>query len=355
LRIPSELAQLPLKVLNVYDNKLSGTVPKEIIDPNSPIFVPLNDLLVGENNISGIVYTEYGSLAQLAKLDLDFNNLQGSIPTQLGQLVNLVYLNLYRNSLTGTIPTQLGNLVKLTGLELHVNQIEGTIPSQLGRLTRLTTLMLSDTNLCTDCFPASWSKLSFAEGKCDLSGIYAYCSDMGCTAPTSDCLQEDCDDTSACPGNTVGIPSDSPSDSPSGSPSGSPTHSPTGSPTGSPHSPTSSSAKPSGSPTGSPHSPTGSSSKSPTSTPHTSSPTQSENPSGIVTIVKEDSGALTAGAVAGIVVGVIIAVLLVLLLIILVCFKDTLCGGGKNEVTTTQIPSQVAVQSDAPYQSVQDS
>ena len=53
------------------------------------------------------------------------NQLTGTIPSELGSLANLEYLNLESNQLSGTIPTWLGSLTKLRGLNLEDNQFTG--------------------------------------------------------------------------------------------------------------------------------------------------------------------------------------------------------------------------------------
>ena len=95
-----------------------------------------------ENQLTGTIPTQLGSLSNLEGLDLGGNQLTGTIPTQLGNLSNLRWLGLWENQLTGTIPTQLGNLSNLGGMDLGGNQLTGQIPSELGRLSNLQGLHL---------------------------------------------------------------------------------------------------------------------------------------------------------------------------------------------------------------------
>ena len=87
-------------------------------------------------------------------LFLGDNQLTGEIPSELGSLVNLRSLFLGDNQLTGEIPSELGNLANLERLRLFNNQLTGEIPGELGRLTNLTLLYLSGNQL-TGCVPAS--------------------------------------------------------------------------------------------------------------------------------------------------------------------------------------------------------
>ncbi len=72
---------------------------------------------------------------RVVALSLHQNQLTGAIPAQLGSLTNLTWLNLDRNQLTGTIPLELGSLTSLERLSLYDNQLTGAIPTQLGNLT----------------------------------------------------------------------------------------------------------------------------------------------------------------------------------------------------------------------------
>ncbi|XP_040986000.1 probable LRR receptor-like serine/threonine-protein kinase At1g74360 [Juglans microcarpa x Juglans regia] len=85
-KLPSQIGQMPLVVLNVSRNKLSGEIPKEI-----------------------------GDITCLQKLDLSFNNFSGTFPASLGNLTSLNKFNISYNPLiSGTIPStgQLATLEK---------------------------------------------------------------------------------------------------------------------------------------------------------------------------------------------------------------------------------------------------
>ena len=91
-------------------------------------------------------------------LDLINNQLTGEIPEELGSLTNLRVLNLQYNQLTGEIPAELGNLTILTILTilgvlyLNNNQLTGEIPAELGSLAGLERLFLGGNGL-TGCIP----------------------------------------------------------------------------------------------------------------------------------------------------------------------------------------------------------
>lgn len=89
-----------LKYLCLYENGLSGKLPKSIVN----LTTTLHYLL------------------------LDQNYIYGSIPQEIGIFFNLTYLSLYKNMLTGRIPESVCKLTKLETLFLDHNNISGVIP-----------------------------------------------------------------------------------------------------------------------------------------------------------------------------------------------------------------------------------
>ena len=89
------------------------------------------------------------------------NQLSGEIPAELGSLANLVWLYLHDNQLSGEIPAELGSLSNLEGLVLSGNSsLSGPLPGSFTGLTSLTHLSLSGTGLCalTDAAFHAWLK-----------------------------------------------------------------------------------------------------------------------------------------------------------------------------------------------------
>ena len=81
---------------------------------------------------------------RVTRLDLADNQLSGEIPAELGSLINLQDLWLGENQLSGEIPPELGNLARLNVLLLTDNQLSGEIPPDLGNLTNLEWLFLGN-------------------------------------------------------------------------------------------------------------------------------------------------------------------------------------------------------------------
>ena len=109
-----------------WDGVTVGGTPKRV-----------RGLSLNNNQLTGEIPTELGSLANLQQLYLHNNRLTGEIPTELGSLANLQQLYFYNNQLTGEIPTELGSLANLLVLHLGVNQLTGEIPTELGNLANL--------------------------------------------------------------------------------------------------------------------------------------------------------------------------------------------------------------------------
>ena len=144
-------AGLPSRVRN--DNQLTGTIPAELGSLTN-----LTSLGLRDNQLTGTIPAELGSLTNLTRLTLNDNQLTGTIPAELARLSNLTDLGLSYNQLTGTIPAELGSLTNLTRLTLNDNQLTGTIPAELGSLTKLTSLYLGDNQL-TGTIPAELASL----------------------------------------------------------------------------------------------------------------------------------------------------------------------------------------------------
>ncbi|RVW78954.1 Brassinosteroid LRR receptor kinase BRL2 [Vitis vinifera] len=91
---------------------------------------------------------EFKSFLGLVKsIDLSSNKLSGEIPKEVIDLLELVSLNLSRNNLTGLIPTRIGQLKSLEILDLSQNQLFGEIPTSLVEISGLSVLDLSINNL----------------------------------------------------------------------------------------------------------------------------------------------------------------------------------------------------------------
>ncbi|KAJ9683606.1 hypothetical protein PVL29_019252 [Vitis rotundifolia] len=128
--------------LDLSDNQLTGPIPHQI-----GTLTELTYLNLSWNELTGAIPSSLGRLTKLTHLSLYYNQLNDSIPHQIGTLTELTYLNLSWNELTGAIPSSLGRLTKLTHLSLYYNQLNDSIPHQIGSLTKLIHLDLSANQL----------------------------------------------------------------------------------------------------------------------------------------------------------------------------------------------------------------
>lgn len=97
----------------------------------------ITSINLGQNNLTGTLASEIGSLTNLQQLYLQDNELSGAIPNEIGNLLSLKILYLNDNKLAGSIPTQMGNLVNLSQFALSFNKLSGSIPSSLGNLNNV--------------------------------------------------------------------------------------------------------------------------------------------------------------------------------------------------------------------------
>ena len=79
--------------------------------------------------------TTGGTPNRVTKVELDDEDLTGTVPTELGSLSELTHLDLSDNSLTGDIPRKLGRLDNLEEVRLSGNSLTGCIPQGLKDVT----------------------------------------------------------------------------------------------------------------------------------------------------------------------------------------------------------------------------
>lgn len=169
--IPREIFDLPsLGIFDVYSNTLTGTIPKHVVQVRDTLlwFFAAFNFLTGEvpalefalctnlillsvdanDGLTGTFATEYGQLSNLLLFGLSASDVTGTLPTEMGNMRNLIFafLDLVPN-LYGTIPTELGQLAALQNLFLDFNQLTGTVPTELGTLTALTAFTIGGTSI----------------------------------------------------------------------------------------------------------------------------------------------------------------------------------------------------------------
>ncbi|KAL5197151.1 hypothetical protein ABZP36_000663 [Zizania latifolia] len=121
--LPSNVGSLKsLKFMDISNNRFSGPIPENIGNLRS-----LQNLSLAGNNFSGPLPDSINGLASLQSLDVSGNSLSGPLPASLKSLRSMVALNLSYNAYTKGIPVGLGFLVNLQSLDLSWNQLEGGV------------------------------------------------------------------------------------------------------------------------------------------------------------------------------------------------------------------------------------
>ncbi|RCV37342.1 hypothetical protein SETIT_8G055300v2 [Setaria italica] len=147
--IPYEMGNITsLEQVYIGDNNITSMIP-----PNWENLCNLKIMDLSFNNITGDIGDLMDRLPKcswnkLYVLDFSYNELAGNLPNWLQPLKNLTSLNLYGNGITGSLPLWIGGLNNLTILNLGSNWLVGEINEEhLEALTNLQVLEMSDNSL----------------------------------------------------------------------------------------------------------------------------------------------------------------------------------------------------------------
>ncbi|KAJ0691493.1 putative leucine-rich repeat-containing, plant-type, leucine-rich repeat domain superfamily [Helianthus annuus] len=139
-----------LKVLDLSNNRLNGSIPKCLIEAGS---IRLGVLNLGNNSLTGQIEGTFPRNCQLNTLDLHGNGIEGKIPESLVNCMMLEVLNLGKNNINDTYPCFLGNNTNLRVLVLRSNNLHGSVR-------------------CSQDQYNNWSKLQILDIACNkLSGV----------------------------------------------------------------------------------------------------------------------------------------------------------------------------------------
>ncbi|KAG2639876.1 hypothetical protein PVAP13_2KG033400 [Panicum virgatum] len=108
--------------LSMANNNLSGSLPSNVGSLKSLKFMDISN-----NQFSGPLPDSIDGLMSLQSLDVSGNSLSGPLPAGLKGLKSLIALNLSHNAFTKGIPAGLGLLVNLQSLDLSWNQLDGGV------------------------------------------------------------------------------------------------------------------------------------------------------------------------------------------------------------------------------------
>ncbi|KAJ6419037.1 hypothetical protein OIU84_029194 [Salix udensis] len=187
--IPNELTQLELESLNLFENRLEGTLPESIarspnlndlklfsnkltgalpsqLGLNSPLKVvrclkqrvlrcdtrelvceSLGRVRLRNNGFTGIVPEGFWGLPRVYLLELEDNSFSGKVSNRIASAYNLSVLKISKNHFSGNLPAEIGLLGKLIEFSASDNLFTGPIPGSLVKLSNLSTLVLVDNEL----------------------------------------------------------------------------------------------------------------------------------------------------------------------------------------------------------------
>ncbi|CAL9189949.1 unnamed protein product [Musa hybrid cultivar] len=163
--IPLQLGRSSnLQIIDLSNNRLSGSVPhsfgnfsamisasKSMASTVSNIMNFVLSSFVASESISLVTKGDEFSFSTILRfvksIDLSNNDLSGVIPPEIGSLFALQTLNLSRNSFEGMIPNTMGDMKSLETLDLSFNKLSGVIPQSFSALNSLNHLNLSYNNL----------------------------------------------------------------------------------------------------------------------------------------------------------------------------------------------------------------
>ncbi|XP_058214305.1 receptor-like protein 33 [Rhododendron vialii] len=113
-----------LEILNLSNNRFSGTIPQCLIDKGTSTLSVLN---LQNNNLTGNIMGTFPKGCTLRTLELNGNNFEGEVPNSLANCANVDVLNLGTNNINGKFPCFLVNLSELRILVLRSNKFHGNI------------------------------------------------------------------------------------------------------------------------------------------------------------------------------------------------------------------------------------
>ncbi|KAM7266749.1 hypothetical protein ACFE04_004646 [Oxalis oulophora] len=120
--------QMDLEALYIKDVHFQGEFPYYLLEKNTK----LNELVLGNNSLSGILDFSNRSYSHLKILDISNNSFYGEIPLHFGtSFPSLTNLNMSSNQFNGRIPSSFGDMSLLDTLDLSNNKLFGKIPKQL--------------------------------------------------------------------------------------------------------------------------------------------------------------------------------------------------------------------------------
>ena len=142
--IPSSMLTLPrLYFAYLEKNLLTGTIP---FDQASPTVLPLAELLVNENMLSGTISSSIKNFPFMISMNISSNHFHGSLPSTIRDLRILTVVDVSNNAFTGPLTGRFDSSETLISCFAENNQFTGKLQDVFNHTTQNTLLYVDVSN-----------------------------------------------------------------------------------------------------------------------------------------------------------------------------------------------------------------
>ncbi|CAL5022996.1 unnamed protein product [Urochloa decumbens] len=156
--IPASWGDLPVYNLSLQGNRISGTLPKEL--GRMPM---LKSIQLEGNQIEGPIPPELGNISTLERFFISANNITGELPSTFSRLTNMTDFRIDGNSISGKIPSFIKNWQSVNRIDMQGTLMSGPIPPEISLLKNLTELRVTDLSGPSMKFPPLQNALHLTE------------------------------------------------------------------------------------------------------------------------------------------------------------------------------------------------
>ncbi|CAL5059266.1 unnamed protein product [Urochloa decumbens] len=137
--IPASWASLPVFNVSLQGNRISGRLPKEL--GRMPM---LRSIVLEGNQIEGPIPPELGNIISLERFFISANNITGELPATFSRLTNMTDFRIDGTSISGKIPSFIKNWQRVNRIDMQGTLMTGPIPQEISLLRNLTELRVTD-------------------------------------------------------------------------------------------------------------------------------------------------------------------------------------------------------------------
>ncbi|KAL6629381.1 hypothetical protein ACP70R_029146 [Stipagrostis hirtigluma subsp. patula] len=156
--IPASWADLPVFNLSLQGNRISGTLPKEL--GRMPM---VKSIQLEGNQIEGPIPPELGNIISLERFFISANNITGELPSTFSRLTNMTDFRIDGNNISGKIPSFIKNWQRVNRIDMQGTLMSGPIPPEISLLKNLTELRVTDLSGPSMKFPPLQNALHLTE------------------------------------------------------------------------------------------------------------------------------------------------------------------------------------------------